>query len=91
MEDMTVENWRLVDDCQHCQFYYKNRTNLDMIACAVVPHEGNGHKWLLRIGFSSTFNKWSDVEYEEKFGDLDELKAFMEDEESLEKIEKNNR
>ena len=59
-----------------------------MIACAVVPHEGNGHKWLLRIGFSSTFNKWSDVECEEKFGDLDELKAFMEDEESLEKIEK---
>ena len=88
MEDMTVENWKLVDDCQHCQFYYKNRTNPDMIACAVVPHEGNGHKWLLRIGFSSTFNKWGDVEYEGKFGGLDELKAFMENEERLNSIER---
>ena len=88
MEDMTVGNWKLVDDCQHCQFYYKNRANPDMIACAVVPHEGNGHKWLLRIGFSSTFNKWGDVEYEGKFGSLDELKAFMKNEESLKSIKK---
>ena len=88
MEDMTVGNWKLVDDCQHCQFYYKNRANPDMIACAVAPHEGNGRKWLLRIGFSSTFNKWGDVEYEGKFGSLDELKAFMENEDSLKSIKK---
>jgi hypothetical protein len=88
MDDMTVENWKLVDDCQHAQFYYKRRGDPDMIACVVIPHSGNGNKWLLRIGFSSTFNKWNDAECEGKFDSLDELKAFMEDEGKLKAIEK---
>ena len=87
---MTVENWKLVDDCQHAQFYYKRRGDLDMIACVVIPHNGNGHKWLLRIGFSSTFDKWGNVEYENKFDSLDELKAFMGNEDSLKTIKKSN-
>ena len=76
------------DDKQKMTRKMPSTQTLLMIACAVAPHEGNGHKWLLRVGFSSTFNKWGDVEYEGKFGSLDELKAFMENEDSLKSIRK---
>ena len=55
--NMNVENWELKDSCDDTQFYYESKLNDDMIACVVIPHKGNYFRWLLRIGFKSTFNK----------------------------------
>ena len=55
---MNVENWELKDSCDEVQWYYQSKLNDDMIACVVIPHKGNHFRWLLRIGFKSTFNKW---------------------------------
>lgn len=86
MNDMTVNNWKLVDNFQHAQYYYKYRINNDMIACVVVPHICNGNRWLLRIGFSSTFDRWDNVAFEKSFDTLKQLKEFMDDESAVGEI-----
>ena len=58
-----------------------------MIACVVIPHKGNYFRWLLRIGFKSTFNKWGDVEYENTFDTFPSLAEFMSNEKHLKEIE----
>lgn len=85
--NMNVENWELKSSCDDTQFYYESKLNDDMIACIVIPHKGNHFRWLLRIGFKSTFNKWGDVEYENKFDTFPLLTEFMSDEKHLKEIE----
>lgn len=85
--NMNVENWELKDSCDDTQFYYQSKLNDDVIACVVIPHEGNHFRWLLRIGFKSTFNKWGDVEYEDFFDTFPLLAEFMSDEKHLKEIE----
>lgn len=85
--NMNVENWELKDSCDDTQFYYQSKLNDDMIACVVIPHEGNHYRWLLRIGFKSTFNKWGDVEYENTFDIFSLLAHFMSNEKYLKEIE----
>ena len=84
---MNVENWELKDSCGDAQFYYQSQLNDDMIACVVIPHKGNHFRWLLRIGFKSTFNKWGDVEYETTFDAFLLLAEFMSNEKYLKEIE----
>lgn len=85
--NMNVENWKLRDDCNEVQWYYQSKLNDDAIACIVIPHKGNQFRWLLRIGFKSTFNKWGDVEYENTFDTFPLLAEFMSDEKHLKEIE----
>lgn len=85
--DMRVENWELKDSCDNTQFYYQSSLNNDMIACIVIPHKGNHFRWLLRIGFKSTFDKWGMVEYENTFDTLSLLAEFMSNEKHLKEIE----
>ena len=76
--NMNVENWELKDSCDEIQWYYQSKLNDDMIACVVIPHKGNYFRWLLRIGFKSTFNKWGDVEYENTFDYIErEVKTYF--------------
>ena len=84
---MNVENWELKDSCDDTQFYYQSKLNDNMIACIVIPHKGNHFRWLLRIGFKSTFNKWGDVEYETTFDAFLLLAEFMSNEKYLKEIE----
>lgn len=85
--DMNVDNWELKDSCDDTQFYYESKSNDDMIACIVIPHKGNRFRWLLRIGFKSTFDKWDDVEYENTFDTFSLLADFMSNEKNLKEIE----
>ena len=85
--NMNVDNWELKDNCDETQWYYQSKLNDDMIACIVIPHKGNHFRWLLRIGFESTFNKWDDVEYEDIFDTFPLLAEFMSDEKHLKEIE----
>ena len=85
--NMNVENWELKSSCDDTQFYYESKLNDDMIACVVIPHKGNHFRWLLRIGFKSTFNKWGDVEYENNFDTFSLLAEFMSNEKHLKEIE----
>ena len=75
--DMNIDNWELKDSCDNTQFYYQSKLNDDMIACVVIPHKGNYFRWLLRIGFKSTFDKWGNVEYEHLFDTFPLLAEFM--------------
>lgn len=88
--NMMVRNWEIKDDCEKTQFYYQSKVNDDMIACIVIPHYGNNFKWLLRIGFKSTFNKWGDVEFEQKYDTFLDLDNFMCNEILISKIKPNN-
>ena len=85
--NMNVENWELKDSCDEIQWYYQSKLNDDMIACVAIPHKGNYFRWLLRIGFKSTFNKWGDVEYENNFDTFSLLTEFMSNEKHLKEIE----
>ena len=85
--NMNVENWELKDSCDEIQWYYQSKLNDDMIACVVIPHKGNHFRWLLRIGFKSTFNKWGDVEYENTFDTFPSLADFISNEKHLKEIE----
>ena len=85
--NMNVENWELRDNCDEVQWYYRSKLNDDMIACIVIPHKYNDFKWLLRIGFDSTFDKWSLVEYENLFDTFESLAEFMSNEKHLKEIE----
>ena len=85
--NMNVENWELKDSCDEIQWYYQSKLNDDMIACVVIPHKGNYFRWLLRIGFKSTFNKWGDAEYENNFDTFLLLTEFMSNERHLKEIE----
>ena len=85
--NMNVENWELKDSCDEIQWYYQSKLNDDMIACVVIPHKGNYFRWLLRIGFKSTFNKWGDVEYENTFDTFPLLADLMSNEKHLKEIE----
>ena len=85
--NMNVENWELKDSCDDTQFYYESKLNDDMIACVVIPHKGNHFRWLLRIGFKSTFNKLVYVEYENTFDTFPSLADFMSNEKHLKEIE----
>ena len=85
--NMNVENWELKDSCDEIQWYYQSKLNDDMIARVVIPHKGNYFRWLLRIGFKSTFNKWGDVEYENTFDTFPLLADFMSNEKHLKEIE----
>lgn len=85
--DMNVENWELKNSCDDTQFYYESKFNDNMIACIVIPHKGNHFKWLLRIGFKSTFDKWDNVEYENTFDTFQSLAKFMSNEKYLKEIE----
>lgn len=85
--NMNVENWELKDSCDDTQFYYQSKLNDDMIACVVIPHKGNHFRWLLRIGFKSTFDKWGNVEYENNFYTFSLLADFMSNEKHLKEIE----
>ena len=85
--DMNVENWKLKDSCDDTQFYYQSELNNDMIACVVIPHKGNNFRWLLRIGFKSTFDKWGNAEYENTFDTFPLLAEFMSNEKRLKEIE----
>ena len=87
--NMMIKNWELKDDCEKTQFYYQSKLNDDMIACITIPHYGNGFKWLLRIGFKSTFNKWGDVEFEQKYDTFLDLENFMYNEKLIGKIKPN--
>ena len=84
---MNVGNWELKDSCDDTQFYYQSKLNDDMIACVVIPHNGNHYQWLLRIGFKSTFDKWGNVEYENNFYTFSLLADFMSNEKHLKEIE----
>ena len=57
-----------------------------MVACVVIQHKGNHFKWLLRIGFKSTFNKWINTEYENTFNTFPLLVEFMCNEKYLTEI-----
>ena len=81
-----IPNWDFRDHCDDVQYYYRNLINDDMVACIITPHKYIDYKWLLRIGFSSTFNKWGDVEYENKFDTLDDVIKFMRNKNELENI-----
>lgn len=85
--NMNIENWELKDSCDNTQFYYQSKLNDCIIACVVIPHKGNQFRWLLRIGFKSTFNKWGDVEYENTFDTFPLLAEFMSNEKHLKEIE----
>lgn len=85
--NMNVDNWELKDSCDDTQFYYQSKLNDDMIACVVIPHNGNHYQWLLRIGFKSTFDKWGNVEYENNFYTFSLLADFMSNEKHLKEIE----
>lgn len=85
--NMNVDNWELKDSCDDTQFYYQSKLNDDMIACVVIPHNGNHYQWLLRIGFKSTFDKWGDAEYENNFYTFSLLADFMSNEKHLKEIE----
>lgn len=85
--NMNIDNWELKDSCDDTQFYYQSKLNDDMIACVVIPHNGNHYQWLLRIGFKSTFDKWSDAEYENNFYTFSLLADFMSNEKHLKEIE----
>lgn len=85
--NMNVDNWELKDICDDTQFYYQSKLNDDMIACVVIPHKGNHFRWLLRIGFKSTFDKWGNVEYENNFYTFSLLANFMSNEKHLKEIE----
>ena len=85
--NMNVDNWELKDSCDDTQFYYQSKLNDDMIACVVIPHNGNHYQWLLRIGFKSTFDKWGNIEYENNFYTFSLLADFMSNEKHLKEIE----
>lgn len=85
--NMNVDNWELKDSCDDTQFYYQSKLNDDVIACVVIPHNGNHYQWLLRIGFKSTFDKWGNVEYENNFDTFLLLADFMSNEKHLKEIE----
>lgn len=85
--NMNVDNWELKDSCDDTQFYYQSKLNDDMIACVVIPHNGNHYQWLLRIGFKSTFDKWGNVGYENNFYTFSLLADFMSNEKHLKEIE----
>ena len=85
--NMNVDNWELKDNCDEIQWYYQSKLNDDIIACIVIPHKGNHFRWLLRIGFKSTFNKWGDVEYENTFDTFPLLAEFMCNKKYLKEIE----
>ena len=85
--NMNIDNWELKDSCDDTQFYYESKLNDDMIACVVIPHNGNHYQWLLRIGFKSTFDKWGNVEYENNFCTFSLLADFMNNEKHLKEIE----
>lgn len=85
--NMNVDNWELKDSCDDTQFYYQSKLNDDMIACVVIPHNGNHYQWLLRIGFKCTFDKWGNVEYENNFYTFSLLADFMSNEKHLKEIE----
>ena len=86
--NMNIKNWELRDDCDKTQFYYQYNFNDDIIACIVIPHAGNDFKWLLRIGFKSTFDKWGNAEFEDKFDNFLDLSNFMSNKENISKIKK---
>lgn len=60
----------------HTQTYYESNDGR-LLACIVTPHNGNDFMFLVRVGYSETFDKWGNVEFETKVGSLEDAKTVL--------------
>lgn len=60
-----------VDNCQsHCM-------NGHIRFCAIVPHEGNDYKWLLRMCANASFDRWANSGRQKEFDTPDEIIDYL--------------
>lgn len=58
----------------NCQLYGMNE---NIRFCAIVPHEGNDYKWLLRMCANASFDRWANSGRDKEFDTPDEIIDYL--------------